>query len=140
MGFTDDFKKFLLRGNLVDMAIGVVIGAAFGKVTSAFVDGIFAPPVGFLTGGVDFSNKFITLKDLGTNVVGTLADAQKANIPVIAWGKFLTTCIDFTIVAFAMFLIIKLMNNLKKAEPAPAPPGPTPSEKLLAEIRDLMKK
>lgn len=140
MGFIDEFKAFVLRGNLIDMAIGIVIGAAFGKVTGAFVEGVFTPPVGLLTGGVDFSNKFIPLKSTGTNVIVSLADATKANIPVIAWGKFLTACIDFLIVAFAMFLVIKLMNLWKKEAPAPPPAGPTPTEKLLTEIRDALAK
>jgi large conductance mechanosensitive channel len=142
MSIAKEFKTFALRGNLVDLAIGVVIGGAFGKVVTAFIDGL----VGTLTGGVDFNNKFIPL---GAKV----ADAVKANptLPldeakklgaVWAYGSFITVLIDFLIVAFVIFLVIKAMNKLQKkeAEAPAATPEPTQSELLLTEIRDLLKR
>lgn len=141
MGYIDEFKQFVMRGNLIDMAIGVAIGASFGSVTGTFINKVFMPPVGLISGGVDFKDKFFMLKSApaGT-VVTTLADAEKAKIPVIAYGEFINACINFLLVALVMFIIIKAMNAMKKAEPAPPPPGPTPTEKLLGEIRDALVK
>ncbi len=121
MGFFKEFKEFALRGNVMDMAVGVVIGAAFGKIVSSFVDNIVMPPLGFLVGRIDFSNLFI---NLGTVPVKTLKEAQEANVPVIAYGAFLDSVIDFLIVAAAIFFVLKQMNRLfpKPVEtPAPEP-------------------
>ena len=134
MGIIKEFKEFSVKGNLVDMAVGIIIGGAFGKIVSSFVNDVIMPPIGVLLGGVDFSNLSIVLKDA---VGDTPAVAIK-------YGAFLNNVIDFLIVAFFMFMIIKAMNTLKKKEQAPAPapaePVPTPTEALLTEIRDLLKK
>jgi large conductance mechanosensitive channel len=126
-----EFKEFAMRGNVVDMAVGIVIGAAFGKIVSSFVSDVLMPPIGMLLGGVDFSNLMITLK----NAVG---DAPAV---VVKYGVFINTVIDFVIVAFAIFMVIKGMNAMKKKEEkAPsAPPEPSKEELLLAEIRDTLK-
>jgi large conductance mechanosensitive channel len=139
MGFVQEFKEFTLKGNLVDMAIGVVIGAAFGKVVSAFIDGMFMPLVGLVTSGQDFSKLVWVLKDEVKDATGAITQAAVT----VKYGTFATVVIEFTLVAFVMFMLIKAMNAMKKAEPAPAPPPPAPPTKeeiLLAEIRDLLKK
>lgn len=141
MGFIKEFKEFAMRGSLVDVAVAFVMGAAFGKIVSSFVDGIVMPVVGMLTGGVDFSEKRVILKDAVTE----LKNADGTVIPAVAevsikYGVFITNLIDFIVVAFAVFLVIKGINSMKKAEPAPAPAGPSNEEKLLTEIRDLLKK
>lgn len=141
MGMMKEFKEFAMRGNLIDMAVGVVMGAAFGKVVSGFVDGMVMPLVGKLTSGVDFKE----MKYVLTHKVAATTDAAGtavAEVPEVAirYGAFITTIIDFTIVAFAVFMVIKAINKAKKAEPAPAPAGPTNEEKLLMEIRDALKK
>lgn len=112
-----EFKQFIARGNVLDMAIGIIIGAAFGKIVTSFVNDILMPPIGLLLGQVDFSNLFINLSDAH---VMTLADAKAMGLPVIAYGSFLNTCIDFLIVAFAIFLLIKQVNHvMPKKEEAP---------------------
>ncbi len=134
-----EFKAFAMRGNVVDMAVGIIIGAAFGKIISSLVSDIIMPPIGVLLGGVDFSNLFI---DLSMSGYTTIAAAQAAGAPMLKYGIFINTVIDFTIVAFAIFMMVKGMNKLKKQEaeaPPAAPPEPTTEEKLLTEIRDLLK-
>ena len=139
-----EFKEFAIKGNLVDTAIAFVMGAAFGKIVSAFVDGMVMPLVGMLTGGVDFSKLEYTLKDK----IDAVKDAAgKVTTPEVAavtvkYGAFITVVIDFTIVAFVMFLVIKAINKMKKKqEEAPAaPPEPSSTDKLLMEIRDSLKK
>ena len=111
-----EFKEFAMRGNVVDLAVGVVVGGAFGKIVSSLVSNIIMPPIGLLLGGIDFSNFFITL---GKQHVETLAEAQAQNVPVIAYGAFLNTVIEFLIVAFAVFLMIKQINRFSP-KPAPA--------------------
>lgn len=120
MGLLSEFKEFALRGNVVDMAVGVIIGAAFSKIASSFVTNIVMPPLGLLIGGIDFSNLFI---NLGSREVATLAEAQEANVPVIAYGLFLNAVIDFLIVAAVIFLVLRQANKLfpKKEEAAPDP-------------------
>lgn len=133
-----EFKKFAMRGNVVDMAVGIIIGAAFGKIVSSFVADVIMPPIGMLMGNVDFSNLFI---NLGSQAYATLAEAQEAGAPTINYGVFINTVLDFVIVAFAIFLVIQWMNKLKKQEeeaPKP-PPEPSKEEALLTEIRDLLK-
>ncbi len=114
----EEFKKFAMRGNVVDMAVGIVIGAAFGKIVSSFVKDVLMPPLGKLMGGVDFSNLFI---NLGTESYASLAAAQEAGAATINYGVFINTVLDFLIVAFAIFMVIKAMNKLKREEPAKAP-------------------
>ncbi|HXT12370.1 MAG TPA: large conductance mechanosensitive channel protein MscL [Candidatus Angelobacter sp.] len=140
MSILKEFKEFAMRGNVVDLAVGVVIGAAFGRIVTSLVNDIIMPPIGKLTGGVDFNDKFFIL-DRGKLEPGqhvTLAQAKAAGASVIGYGTFLSTVLDFLIVAFCIFLLVKLMNRLWK-QPAAAPPEPTPQEKLLAEIRDLLR-
>jgi large conductance mechanosensitive channel len=131
----DEFKKFVLRGNVVDLAVGVIIGAAFGGIVQSLVADVIMPIIGALTNGLDFSNYFIPLSSKVT--AATLVEAKKEGA-VLAWGNFLTLVINFMIVAFVLFMVIKLMNRLVRADAA-KPPAPTKQEQLLAEIRDLLK-
>lgn len=144
MGMLKEFKEFAIKGNLVDTAIAFVMGAAFGKIVSAFVDGMVMPLVGMLTGGVDFSKLEYTLKDkidAVKDAAGKITTPEVAAVTV-KYGAFITVVIDFTIVAFVMFLVIKAINKMKKkeAEAPAAPPAPSATETLLAEIRDALKK
>jgi len=134
-----EFKEFAMRGNVVDMAVGIIIGAAFGKIVSSLVADVIMPPIGMLMGGVDFSNLFF---DLSMSDYATLAAAEAAGAPLIKYGVFINTVLDFAIVAFAIFLLIKGINSMKKKEEAkPAePPKPSAEEQLLTEIRDLLAK
>jgi large conductance mechanosensitive channel len=139
MGFIKEFKEFAMKGNVMDMAVGVIIGGAFGKIVSSLVDDVIMPVIGKLTGGVSFVDLFVTL---GDGNYKTLAAAKEAGAAVFAYGQFIQNIVDFLIVAFCIFLMLKGINkmNRKKEEPAPeAPKGPT-QEELLAEIRDLLKK
>lgn len=136
MGVLKEFKEFALRGNVVDMAVGIVIGAAFGKIVNSLVTDVLMPPLGAITGGVDFSEKALVLKE-------AITEGDKV-IPAVTlnYGLFINNIISFTIVAFALFMVIKGMNALKKKEQAaPAAPPPPPADVvLLTEIRDLLKK
>lgn len=125
-----------MRGNVVDLAVGIIIGGAFGKITTSLVNDVIMPPVGMLLGKVDFGSLYVDLSGAG---YASLAAAEAAGAPVIRYGLFINTLLDFVIVAFAIFLLVRAINRLKKAEPAPAPPGPSAEEKLLGEIRDLLK-
>jgi large conductance mechanosensitive channel len=116
-----EFKEFAMRGNVLDMAVGIVVGAAFGRIVSSFVNDVLMPPIGKLTGGVDFSNHFVTLS---TRSFATLADAKAAGAATINYGVFLNTVFDFLIVAFAIFLLVRQVNRLKRQE-EPAPAAPT---------------
>jgi large conductance mechanosensitive channel len=145
MGFIKEFKEFAMRGNVVDLAVGVIIGAAFGKVVTSMVNDVIMPPIGKALGGADFKDLFINLDPTKLTKAGTavksLADAKDAGAAVVAYGSFINNVIDFTIVALCIFMIIKLMNSMKKkpAAAAPAaPPEPTKEEKLLTEIRDAL--
>ena len=134
-----EFKEFAMRGNVMDMAIGIIIGAAFGKIVTSLVNDVIMPPIGLLMGNVDFSNLFVNLT-MGSSF-GSVAEAEAAGAPIIKYGIFINTILDFVIVAFAIFLVIRGLNKLRRKEaaaPTP-PPGPTPDQKLLAEIRDLLK-
>ena len=138
MGFVKEFKEFATKGNVMDMAVGVIIGGAFGKIVSSLVDDILMPLIGKATGGVSFVDLFINLSG-GT--AKTLAAAKEAGDAVFAYGQFIQNIIDFLIIALCIFLMIKGVNKLKKEKPAEepaAPAGPT-QEELLAEIRDLLK-
>ncbi|XUM20716.1 large conductance mechanosensitive channel protein MscL [Bradyrhizobium oligotrophicum S58] len=134
-----EFREFAMKGNVVDLAVGVIIGAAFGAIVNSLVGDVIMPIIGAVTGGLDFSNYFIPLSKAVN--AGNLADAKKQGA-VLAYGSFLTITLNFVIVAFVLFLVIRLMNTLKrKQEAAPAaPPKPTPEVELLTEIRDLLKK
>ncbi|TDJ63048.1 MAG: large-conductance mechanosensitive channel protein MscL [Proteobacteria bacterium] len=138
-----EFKKFAIKGNVMDMAVGIIIGAAFGSIVSSFVADVIMPPIGLLLGGVDFSEVFLVLKD-GAKAAGpyaTLAAAKEAGAVSINIGVFINTVINFLIVAFAIFIMVKWINSLKKKEEeAPSePPKPSNEEVLLGEIRDLLK-
>lgn len=134
--FLDEFKAFAMRGNVVDMAVGIIIGGAFGKIVSSVVSDIIMPPIGLLIGGVNFTDLKLTLKHAVIEGGQEIAPAVTVN-----YGNFLQTTLDFIIVAFAIFLMVKGLNALRrKHEEAPAaPPAPTTEEKLLGEIRDLLK-
>jgi large conductance mechanosensitive channel len=134
-GWVDEFKAFIMRGNVVDLAVGVVIGAAFTGIVGSLVKDLITPVIGLLTGGVDFSNIFITLKGPAEP---TLADAVKAGADTLNIGVFLNAVINFLIVAFAIFWMVRLVSKLHKSPP-PVKAAPTPSEALLTEIRDLLK-
>ena len=138
MGFVKEFKEFAMKGNVMDMAVGVIIGGAFGKIVTSLVNDVIMPVVSLATGGIDFTNLFVNLSD--DVKYKTLAEAQEAGASVFAYGAFIQNIIDFIIIAFCIFMMIKAMNKMKKKEePAPeAPKGPT-QEELLAEIRDLLK-
>jgi large conductance mechanosensitive channel len=134
----EEFKKFAMRGNVVDMAVGIVIGGAFGKIVTSFVNDVIMPPIGMLMGNVDFSQLFINLSG---EDYATLAAAQEAGAATINYGSFINTVLDFLIVAFAIFMVIRGMNKLKKQEEEkPAePPKPSEEVQLLQEIRDALK-
>ncbi|HTY01796.1 MAG TPA: large-conductance mechanosensitive channel protein MscL [Bacteroidota bacterium] len=129
MSMMKEFKEFAMRGSVVDLAVGIIIGAAFGRIVSSLVNDVLMPPIGMLIGGVDFSNLALTLKDA----------VPPSPAVVIKYGVFLNTIIDFVIVAFAIFLLIRAINSFKKKEAA-APVAPPRQEVLLTEIRDLLKK
>jgi len=133
MKILDEFKKFAMKGNMIDMAVGIIIGAAFGKIVSSVVNDILMPPIGLLLGGVNFTDLKVILR------------AATETVPAVTWnyGNFIQTAIDFLIVAFSVFLFVKAVNSAKKKEeaaPPPAPPAPTKDQLLLTEIRDLLKK
>jgi large conductance mechanosensitive channel len=132
-----EFREFALKGNVVDLAVGVIIGAAFGSIVSSLVGDIIMPTVGAITGGLDFSNYFTPLSKAVS--AGNLADAKKQGA-VLAWGNFLTLTLNFIIVAFVLFVVIRFMNRLKRRDEAAPPPKLTRQEELLTEIRDLLKK
>src|SRR5947199_7869135 len=133
-----EFREFAMKGNVVDLAVGVIIGAAFGAIVNSLVGDIIMPIIGAITGGLDFSNYFTGLSKAVTAT--NLADAKKQGA-VLAWGNFLTLTINFLIIAFVLFMVIRLMNQLKRDDAAaPPPPKPTREAELLAEIRDLLKK
>ena len=142
MGFLKEFKEFAVKGNVMDMAVGVIIGGAFGKIVTSVVNDIIMPPIGLLVGGVDFSDMKLTMKKAVLDAAGEVVS------PAVTWnyGAFIQQVVDFTILAFCVFILVKLINSLnkKKEAPAPAPapapePQPSKEEVLLAEIRDLLK-
>ena len=139
MSLVKEFKEFAVKGNAVDMAVGIIVGAAFGKIVTSIVNDVIMPPIGKLLGGVDFSNLFI---NLGSETFATLADAKAAGAATLNYGAFLQTVVDFVIVAFAIFMLVKGINSLrKKEEEAPAePPAPPEDVVLLREIRDALQK
>ena len=133
MSMMSEFRDFAMRGNVVDMAVGIVIGGSFGKIVSSFVNDVLMPPIGMAVGGVDFKDLALTLKEASGDVAAV----------TLNYGSFIQTVIDFIIIAFAIFMVVKAMNKLKKKEeaaPPPPPPEPSTEEKLLTEIRDLLRK
>jgi len=124
----EEFREFIQRGNVIDMAVGVIIGGAFGKIVSALVDGVLMPPIGLATGGVDFA-------ELRIPIGGTIEAPVTLN-----YGLFIQTVVNFLIIAFCVFLLVKGVNRLKRPEPAPAPAGPPEDVQLLTEIRDLLRR
>jgi large conductance mechanosensitive channel len=140
MSIASEFKAFALRGNVMDLAVGVIIGAAFGKIVDSLVGDIIMPLIGKVIGSVDFTNMFVALAPIPEGNAGTYAALKAAGIPMLAYGNFLTILINFIILAFVIFMLVKQMNRMKKAEPAP-PPAPTAEDVLLLrEIRDALKK
>jgi large conductance mechanosensitive channel len=128
-GIGQEFKAFAMRGNVVDLAVGVVIGAAFGRIVTSLVGDVIMPPIGIVLGGVDFSQLGWVLKP---------AVGDKPAV-ILGIGKFIQAIVDFVIVAFVIFLVVKVVNRMKREDPAPPPPGPSPTERLLVEIRDLLR-
>jgi large conductance mechanosensitive channel len=140
MSWIKEFKQFAMRGNVMDMAVGIIIGAAFGKIVSSLVADILMPPIGKVMGNVDFSNLFVVL---GAGTYPSLTAAKAAGAVTLNYGVFINTVIDFLIVAFAIFLLVKGVNTMRRKEEAkaapPPPPAPSTESKLLTEIRDLLK-
>ena len=134
-----EFKEFAMRGNVMDMAVGIVIGAAFGKIVTSLVNDVIMPPIGLLMGNVDFSNLFVNLS-LDADYT-SVAAAEAAGAPIVKYGMFINTVLDFVIVAFAIFMVIRAINRMQRKQAAApaAPPAPSAEQKLLTEIRDLLK-
>ncbi|MBI5853848.1 MAG: large conductance mechanosensitive channel protein MscL [Nitrospirae bacterium] len=132
-----EFKEFAMKGNVLDMAIGVIIGGAFGKIVSSVVSDVLMPPLGLLLGKVDFSSLFINLSG---QPIASLAEAKTKGAPTLNYGVFFQSVFDFIIIAFVIFMVVKQVNRFKKEAPAAPPPGPTNEEKLLMEIRDALKR
>lgn len=141
-GIVKEFREFAIKGNVVDLAVGVIIGGAFGKIVDSVVGDLVMPVIGRILGGLDFSNYFTPLKDVPPGVVMTLAEVKKAGVPVFAWGNFVTIALNFLILAFIIFLMVKQINRLKREAPAPEPAPAQPPEEvvLLREIRDALRK
>jgi large conductance mechanosensitive channel len=140
MSIASEFKEFAVKGNVVDLAVGVIIGAAFGKIVDSVVNDLVMPLVGRVLGNVDFSNLFVALKDVPAGLPMTLDAVKKAGIPVFAYGNFITIALNFIILAFIIFMMVKQINRMKKEAP-PAAPAATPEDVLLLrEIRDALKK
>ena len=142
MSFTSEFKEFAMKGNVVDLAVGVIIGAAFGKIVDSIVKDLIMPVVGRVFGGLDFSNYFVMLAPPPANYSGpmTYEALTKAGVPLFAYGNFITVAINFVILAFIIFLMVRQINRLKRAEPPKAPPAPPEEVMLLREIRDSVRR
>ena len=136
-----EFKAFIMRGSVVDLAVGVIIGAAFGKIVDSLVKDLVMPVIGRIFGGLDFSNYFVVLAPPPPGYAGpmTYEALTKAGVPLLAWGNFLTVCLNFLILAFVIFMMVRQINRLRRAEP-PAPPAPSEDTILLREIRDALKR
>ena len=142
MGMMQEFKDFAVKGNVIDLAVGVIIGGAFGKIVGSLVEDVIMPVVGAIFGKMDFSNLFVTLGAVPEGTAQTLAAMKEAGVPVLAYGNFITVAINFVILAFIIFMMVKQVNKIKREEPA-APPAPevTPEDVvLLREIRDSLRK
>jgi large conductance mechanosensitive channel len=140
MSFASEFKQFAMKGNVVDLAVGVIIGAAFGKIVDSVVNDLVMPVVGRALGKVDFSNLFVALREIPEGIPPTLEAVRKAGIPVVAWGNFLTIALNFAILAVIIFIMVKQINRLKSEAPPPPPPATPEDIQLLREIRDSLRK
>ena len=140
MSFASEFKAFALKGNVVDLAVGVIIGAAFGKIVDSVVNDLVMPIVGAIFGGFDFKDYFVPLKEIPPGVAHSLDAVKKAGVPVFAYGSFLTIALNFVILALIIFLMVKQFNRLKRTEPPPAPAAPPEDVILLREIRDSLRR
>ena len=140
MSFVSEFKEFAVKGNALDLAVGVIIGAAFGKIVESIVNDLIMPLASTLFGGLDFTNMFIALGSVPQGVAMTLAEVKKAGVPVFAYGNFLTILLNFIILAFIVFMLVRQINRLKKAEAPAAPPATPEDVVLLREIRDSLRK
>ena len=141
MSFLKEFREFAVKGNVIDLAVGVIIGAAFGKIVDSLVADIIMPLVGVVFGKLDFSNLYVVLGTAPPGVANTLADLKKAGVPVLAYGSFITVAVNFVILAFIIFMMVKQINRLRKTEAAPPAPAATPEDiTLLREIRDSLKR
>jgi large conductance mechanosensitive channel len=142
MGMLKEFREFAVKGNVIDLAVGVIIGAAFAKIVDSLVGDIVMPVIGAIVGKVDFSNLFVVLGQVPAGTAMTLDALKKAGVPVLAWGSFVTVALNFAILAFVIFLMVKQINRLKREEPAaPAAPAATPEDiLLLREIRDGLRR
>lgn len=140
MSMASEFKDFISKGNVMDLAVGVIIGAAFGKIVDSLVGDIIMPIVGKIFGGLDFSNMFVALADIPAGNAGTYAALKAAGVPMLAYGNFITIVLNFVILAFVIFMMVKQVNRLKKAEAAAAPAATPDDILLLREIRDALKK
>jgi len=140
MGFMSEFREFAVKGNAMDLAVGVIIGAAFGKIVDSIVNDLIMPVIGAIFGGFDFSNFFMPLGTVPEGVAMTLVEVKKAGVPVFAYGNFLTIQLNFIILAFIVFMLVKQVNRLKKEAPPPAPPATPEDVMLLREIRDSLRK
>jgi large conductance mechanosensitive channel len=138
MSMASEFREFAVKGNVVDLAVGVIIGAAFGKIVGSLVDDIVMPVVGRIFGGLNFSDYFIALAPIPANIPMTLEAVKKAGVPVLAWGNFVTIAINFVILAFIIFLMVKQINRLKREAPPAAPAAPPEEIVLLRDIRDTL--
>jgi large conductance mechanosensitive channel len=140
MSFIQEFKEFAMRGNVIDLAVGVVIGGAFGKIVDSLVKDVVMPPIGALLGGVDFKHLYL---NLGGEVFESMEAAEKAGAPLVKYGAFINSLVDFTIIALAIFVAVKAINRLKRQEAPPPEPAPAPTPEdivLLREIRDALKR
>jgi large conductance mechanosensitive channel len=137
MSIIQEFKEFAVKGNMVDLAVAVIIGGAFGKIVESLVKDVIMPVIGLLMGGVNFNNLFVTL---GSGTYATLAEAEKAGAPVLKYGVFLQTVVDFLIIAWVIFIAIKAINRMKREQPPAAPPAPPEEVLLLREIRDAVRR
>jgi large conductance mechanosensitive channel len=140
MGFASEFKAFAMKGNVVDLAVGVIIGGAFGKIVDSVVNDLIMPVVGRIFGGLDFTNYFLPLKEAPAGTLNTVDAMRKAGVPVFAYGNFITIAFNFLILAFIIFMMVKQMNRLKSEAPPPAPAAPPEDVVLLREIRDSLRK
>jgi large conductance mechanosensitive channel len=138
MSFASEFKEFAVKGNVMDLAVGVIVGAAFGKIVDSLVNDLAMPVIGRFTGGLDFSGHFVTLADVPPGVPMAVDALRKAGVPVLAWGNFLNVVVNFLILALVVFVMVKQVNRLRREAPPPAPAAPPEDVVLLREIRDAL--
>jgi large conductance mechanosensitive channel len=140
MSIASEFREFAVKGNVVDLAVGVIIGAAFGKIVDSLVNDLIMPVIGRIFGGLNFADYFIALAPIPANIPQTLEAVKKAGVPVLAWGNFVTIALNFVILAFVIFLMVKQINRLKREAPPATPAAPPEDVVLLREIRDSLRK